>query len=262
MIDAAQLEVSGYTTLPFERTRWLEEIRKAARAWFPGEPVRWHEQRDVSQEKHLELAYGFNTQITENGYVAKLLLDNLGAFCALLGPSLDIQTVPHVRVSRPEKEEDLVDWHRDVFYGNSPWELNLWIPIFPLEKGASLLYVEGSHLVPPHNVRDADDSNAFRRTVTKQSIAHHLGYVYAAKTDDSIEQMDADEVRHIAPAYGSAALFFGCGIHRAVNRSAATRFTVDVRLRDARAPTTTKPGYYSPLCRGLVERCAAKFNEA
>lgn len=259
MINLKELETFGYTTIQFEQKQWLDEIQEKARRLFPCDPTLWHEVKNVTQDEHLKLAHELNAVLNEGDFVKKLVLDNLKPFQELIGPNLDIQSTSHLRVSRPEKEEDFVDWHRDVFYGNSPWEMNLWFPVFPLEKGADLLYVEGSHVLPAENIREVSDTNTFRQTVKKGSIAHDLGYVYGPKTDDTISELDQEKIRSLSPKYGNAVLFFGCGIHRAINLSTFTRVTLDVRIRDARAPTKTKPGYYSPLCRGIVERCASQF---
>lgn len=243
----------------FENRTWLDEIQKAVRAHFSDDPTLWHENTAVSQLDHLHLAKKINVAIAQGDFVKKLLADNLAPFREIVGPNLDIQATPHLRISRPEKEEDLVDWHRDSFYGNAPWEMNLWFPLFALEEGAALLFVEGSHLTPSRNIRVAKDANEFRSSVTAGSVAHDMGYVYLPKTDDTIVNMNPAQVRCLSPDVGSGVFFFGCGIHRAQNLSKHTRVTLDVRIRDAHTPTTTKPGYYQPLCRSVVSRCANEF---
>ncbi len=259
MIDSTELEKLGHMAIRFENRTWLDEIQKTVREHFLGDPTMWHKNAEASQLDHLQLAKQINAAIVQGDFVKKLLADNLVPFREIVGPNLDIQVAPHLRISRPEKEEDLVDWHRDSFYGNSPWEMNLWFPLFTLEEGAGLLFVEGSHLTPSRNIRVVKDANEFRRAVTKGSVANDMGYVYLPKTDDTISNMNPTHVRCLSPDVGSGVFFFGCGIHRAQNLSNRTRISLDVRIRDARAPTETKSGYYRPLCRSVVESCVAEF---
>ncbi len=196
--------------------------------------------------------------LVTSGLVQKLIAANKEVFIPLTGEDLDIQSAPHLRVTRPEKEGDMVDWHRDSFYGSTPWELNIWFPVFPLSPGAGLRVLPGSHAIPS-TPQEAQDQDEFRKSVAKNSPAHQIGFVYAPKTDDTLMQMRPEDTALNAPPYGSFVIFFGCAIHKAQNLSNQTRISIDVRIKNSLAPTNTRPGYYVPINTGVVTEIARRF---
>lgn len=253
------LERDGFVELSFGDVDPLFEIQKLLTDAFPCVPEEWHAM-EKSQGEHVAFVKHISDQLAQKRLVEELVRKNADLLSPILGPDIDIQREAHLRVSRPVRESDLVDWHRDTFYGNSPWEMNLWFPVFPLREGAGLVLIQGSHVQPSRNVRDAIDADPFRKSVTKLSTANQIGYVYAPKTDDTISAMGSSGIRLLAPQVGKAILFFGCAAHRAQNRSDSTRISIDVRLRNSHTSTNTRSGYYVELCRGVISRCAKKFS--
>ena len=260
-MDFSALEKQGYIQLDFDRREHLSALQSLTESLFPCPPLLWHKQPDVSAEKHVEQVKKVLDKVLESKLVNKLIEDNTSVFTGILGPDFDLQVAPHLRVTRPEVEGDMVDWHRDSFYGSTPWELNVWFPIFPLHEGAGLRILPGSNAMPSKNVREATESDNFRKTVQKGSSAHQIGFVYAPKTDDTLAAMKTVDTVLLAPPAGSFILFFGCCIHRAQNRSEFTRISVDTRLKNSFAPTNTRPGYYQPVSSGVVSRVVRRFQE-
>lgn len=258
MRNNADIYQNGYVIVNFEHTKYLDEIQNLITSQFLSDPTQFHE-RTIDDESRLSLIKKTKDAIISKEIVKNLLLANSECFISLLGPDVDIQSEIYLRVSRPHREGDLIDWHRDTFYGNTPWELNFWLPVFPLAKGAGLMLVEGSHLVPADNVRHIEEKNEFRKKVIKGSTASELGFQYAPKCDDTISNMDMSKVKLLTPKIGQAIFFFGHIIHRAQNFSNKTRVSIDVRIKHMLAPTTTKFGYYKPLMRGDIARCVEKI---
>ncbi|MCX7121811.1 MAG: phytanoyl-CoA dioxygenase family protein [Gammaproteobacteria bacterium] len=250
---------NGYAIIDFKKTNYINLIQDQINLLFFSDPAGFHK-KSIDDNQRLFLIKKTLDCIVERNLVKNLLLDNKACITSLLGLDVDIQTGAYLRISRPNLEGDHIDWHRDTFYGNSNWELNFWFPVFPLEEGAGLKVIEGSHLLPPNNVRHVKEQNAFRKNVTKGSLANELGFQYAPKSEDAIEEMDQSKIKLLRPEVGQAVLFFGHMIHRAQNFSTKTRVSIDVRVKHMLAPTNTKAGYYQPLLRSDIVRCIEKMN--
>lgn len=257
-LDAEHLREHGFVPITFRDARLMTSLKSVVAAFLPVAPDEWHT-LNVAQDDWIRLTKQITDKVVETDIITELLRGNAEPFEQLFGPDVDVQRVPHVRMSRPDTESDLIDWHRDTFYGNTPWELNLWFPVFPLRDGAGLRLLPGSHRRGATGVRPVQDTDAFRRTVTKGSAANEIGYLYQPKTDDTIDRLTLEQTTLLAPKVGEAILFFGSTVHKAQNRSTHTRVSMDVRLRNMHAPTSTKPGYYRPLLRGPVQQSIDEY---
>lgn len=203
-------------------------------------------------------------QMAESQLVGELLKKNQALITTLCGPDVDMQEIPHVRVARAQSKTDVTGWHRDTFYGNTPYEVNIWFPLMPLPEGSGLRLVRSSHLRPERNVRPAaiPEDIAKNRQVDRGSAANQIGFLYAPKTEDGIEFMDPKDDILVAPKLGHGIIFFGACIHGgATPTREGVRVSIDVRVRNTFAPTNTKPGFYVPLFRGLISAYSQKFLE-
>ncbi|EKD55033.1 MAG: hypothetical protein ACD_60C00028G0030 [uncultured bacterium] len=248
----------GYAVIDFHDCSPLAEIQKVVEASFPCHPTALH-QESLSDEERLLLVKQVKDNILKQGLIKKLLLANSDFLVQLLGSDIDIQSDFYLRISRPHVEKDFIDWHRDTFYGNSFWELNFWLPIFPLAEGAGLMVVPGSHFMAAENVRPIEDKDIFRSQVTKGSLANELGYLYASKSDDVIAALQPGQIKLLTPRLGQGILFFAHVAHRAHNASLKTRVSIDLRIKNMFAPTNTKPGYFQPLLRSVMTNCVEKM---
>ena len=252
---------NGYVILDFLERDYFDAMQEEIKSVFGFNPTLFHEQK-MDDDHRLQLIKHTKDILVKKKYVKNCVLANTACFLPLLGPDIDIQSDMHLRVSRPQREEDFINWHRDTFYGNSHWELNFWMPIFPLEQGAGLLVVDRSHSSLAVNVRHIQEQNTFRKQVLKGSIANELGYQYAPKSDsviDAIAESDPSQIKLLAPKVGQAVLFFAHCVHRAQNLSSKTRVSIDVRIKHMLASTNTKPGYYEPLIRSDVAKYVEKM---
>lgn len=259
--NVSQLFRDGYIILDFKKTALIAEIQKKIIAVFGFDPTGMHHQ-SMDDNQRLKIVKSAKDAVVKAELVKNIILENLECFTTLLGPDIDIQSDIYLRVSRPSLENDFIDWHRDTFYGNSHWELNLWFPVFPLEENSGLSIVIGSHFDKFDNVRYKKDQNEFRKTVKKGSLANELGYLYAPKTDDvidNIQKMSSSQIKLLSPQLGQAIFFFANCVHRAQNLSSKTRVSIDIRLKNMLGATNTKTGYYQPLIRGDIARFVEKI---
>jgi len=257
-MNNAQICEDGYIILDFNNAECINQIQDEVKSMFGMNPVEFHAQKIIDNER-LHFVKEAKDLIVKKSLVKNLLQANTDVFETLLGPDIDVQSDIYLRVSRPNQESDFIDWHRDTFYGNSHWELNLWFPVFPLEEGAGLVIADGSHLLPASNIRPLEEQNPFRKQVVKGSIANELGYLYAPKCDDTMLEIDPSKIKLLAPKVGQFVLFFAHCLHRAQNLSSKTRISIDVRIKHMLAPTNTKPGYYQSLTRSSIARYVEKI---
>src|SRR5438132_8166557 len=100
-----------------------------------------------------------------------------------MGPDLDVQSAPYLRIVRPAKAQDNIGYHRDTVYGGSPYELSVFVPFVELAAGAALSVEPGSHLKAERDipfVRMAISD----KVVMKGSLKHTLGFPYAPQVLD------------------------------------------------------------------------------
>ena len=247
------LQRDGYAILNLKGVNYIESIKSIISKHFPYNLPDLHAHQDVTQKQRCLWIKQAKDEVTKENLIYKLLRENLEIFTQLLGPDLDMQSNPHLRITRPNMD-DAIGWHRDTFYGNLFWECNLWFPIFPLQKEAGLQVIQGSHLEPSKNIRVIEEDNPFRSSVIKGSLENELGYPYLPKTDDIISNKISDKARIqlLSPEVGQAIFFFGYLAHCPYNNSTQTRVSYDLRIKSMLAPTNTKGKYYSALSRGSI----------
>lgn len=242
-MNSDQLFNDGFSIIKFSGLFELKKLQDLITKYLSFSPEHWH-LNVKSQIEHNQLIVGLGQYIAQSDLIVDLLHKHIHLFKDLCGPDIDIQKIPDIRITRPFKEKDVVNWHRDTFYGGSPWQLNIWFPLFNLPEGAGLLLMPGSHIHPSFNVRHITDS------------------IYPSDMmDDSISKMDPTLIQLIAPSAEEAVIFFGCAIHRACNPSNLTRFSLDIRLRSAQI-SDGENEFYKPFCRGLIGKCVTKFLSA
>ena len=248
----SSLQEKGYVILDLAGVEYLESIQKIISQHFPYPIQELHKYNDYTQKDRCMWIKKAKDEVAESKYLYLFLQENLDVFVDLLGPDLDMQSNPHLRVTRPNLEDDAIGWHRDTFYGNMFWECNLWLPIFPLAKDSGLLVLEGLHLKPSSNIRAIEEKNAFKNAVQRGSLENELGYPYMPKTDDTILHRNEKDALLLSPKVGQAIFFFGYLPHCPYNKSDKTRASFDLRIKAMLAASNTKDEYYTKLSRGSV----------
>jgi hypothetical protein len=185
---------------------------------------------------------------------------NQALFSSLVGPDLDVESAPYLRLVRPGKPEDNIGMHRDTIYGGSPYEISVLIPFVDLDEGAALRLEPGSNAkaerdIPFVPIPPADPS------VTRGSTKHKLGFLYAPKALDPSYPLKAVPV---PMRVGQALAFCLSTLHGSdLNRSTSTRWSCDARAMNAFAPVKRpKEGVFTPVFRSALTRSAERYLRA
>ncbi len=211
-------------------------------------------------DRHLAVWYELATRFWAAELGIEIVRRNLEPIQRLLGPDLHVQSYPYLRVARPGRAQDCVGWHRDTYYGASPYEISLFIPFTELTAASALRVVSGSHVEP-------DAAYPFtqqrRADVEVGSKAHRLGFPYAPRT---LDPAVANRAEPVPVDIGQALVFSLSLVHGAVeNGSATTRVSTDVRVVNSFAPVQWQRGvrqdYYRPLCSSPVSTQARRYLE-
>lgn len=211
-----------------------------------------------SDQEHTALQLKLTQAFRERQWGPTILARQRVFFTELLGPNLFIQANPYLRMTRPHKPQDNIGFHRDTFYGGSPFELSVFVPFVDLPSESSLSVLSGSHIhseerYPTTQLENPDTA------VRKGTPKHQLGFLYAPKVmDPSIE----GQMEPIPLKVGQALVFSLSTVHGSrLNAGAISRWSSDMRVMDALAPVdlSARPDYYKPLSYSVVTECAKKY---
>ncbi len=239
------------------RNRLLEELRRLTQR----PDIRLENYHALAQEdtEHLRLQLAITDFFRHNRLGARIIQGEIEFFRTLLGPDLDIQSQPYLRITRPGKTDDTIGLHRDTFYGLTAFELAVVIPFVDLEEKATLSLIPGSHVQPESGYPTTQISHP---TVKKGSPVHKLGFAYAPKI------IDPSSLKNLTPIplrFGEALMFSSAIVHGgSQNLSGTSRWSSDIRVKNALAPvdTTRRPDYYEPLLRSCVTEAGYRYLKA
>ncbi len=213
------------------------------------------------EDQHVAIMLEAATMYWEAGLGEAIVASNLGFFCALAGPDLDIQRRPYLRAVRPHRPGDAVPLHRDTLYGASPHEISILVPFTDMPASSALKVISSSHREPngafPYEQTTSPD-------VTLGSSKHRLGYAYAPR----LLSPSLDERAEAVPLSLGQVLIFGLSLVHGggVNTGEGTRFSSDIRIVNAFVPLRRNRGvdsqYFVPLCRSSIGRTAERYREA
>lgn len=207
---------------------------------------------------HTEVQVEMTRFYREKKFGPQVIASMLPFFQGLLGPDLLVQANPYLRITRPGKEQDNIGYHRDTFYGGSPYELSVLVPFVDVPAAAALSVLSGSHVhsekvYPTEQIQNPD------KAVTKGSSKHQLGFLYAPKLmDDSIEAA----MRPIPLSIGQALIFSLSTVHGSrLNTGLYPRWSSDIRVMHAFAPVDlgARPDYYQVLSESVITHSAKAY---
>ncbi len=196
----------------------------------------------IDDEKHTQLQIALTEFIRSEDLIQHVVLDNKALFEQLIGPDMNIQAQPYLRITRPGKSKDNIGYHRDTFYGGSPYEISVVIPFVTLDTGNALRVQPKSHLIPEKDIpliqTKSDD-------VEKGSAKHKLGFLYAPKIIDPAYHL---AMQPMPLELGQVLAFSLATLHGTTgNESVNTRWSVDMRIVAQHAPVdlSLRPTYYN-----------------
>ena len=76
-----------------------------------------------NDEEHYQTQFEMLQFFRQQNMAQEIILSNMDVYQFILGPDLDIQTEPYLRITRPHKNKDNIGYHRDTFYGTGPGEI-------------------------------------------------------------------------------------------------------------------------------------------
>jgi len=211
-----------------------------------------------NDEYHTDMQYKLTAFFRQERFAYKIISAQVDFFKKFIGNDLFVQKNPYLRMTRPLKPQDNIGYHRDTFYGGSPYELSVLVPFVELNEKNSLSVMNGSHtlsekLFPTDRIENPDKS------VVKGSQKHQMGFLYAPKLMDPAVR---EKMKPIPLKLGQVLIFSLSTVHGSiVNESNRTRWSSDMRVLNALAPVdlSARPEYYEPLCFSPVTRSAQKY---
>ena len=212
----------------------------------------YNDRTELSLELN-ELFWQANTQ-------KQLVIDNKSIFTQFVGPDIFVQYKPFLSFARPKVKEDIIGFHRDTAYGQSPFEVTVHVPLTNLCDKACMQFAKKSHLTPDSEIK-YDNKPRKDNKVTKGSKKHEIGYPYDPKIITDIDCLLPEPVK-----IGEAIVFPPSTVHgQAVNSSQKTRFSFDFRivsgsLANEKFKNKTSRGYISAT-NSAVSEVAIKFDE-
>jgi hypothetical protein len=236
-----------------------ELLARLRERWIPAIDSLEHYHRFVEDDElHTKIQHDLTTYYQEHGFGPQLITENVGFFRDFIGPDLHVQKFPYLRIARPGKRQDNIGIHRDTHYGGSPFELSVSVPFTDVGIDGALGVVSGSHVLAESIMPVTQNPSA---DVTKGSVKHQLGFLYAPK------ELPDEVRRKVVPVpipLGRALIFSLSLVHgQEINRSDVTRFQSDIRVVNSLAPIqwerNVHKDYYQCLCSSAVSEQARQY---
>lgn len=187
------------------------------------------ESYETSDDDHFSLQKDLTDKLRQSNLIGYALRENRSAFMQFFAGADGFlyQNNPYLRISRKEKPQDNIGFHKDTFYGGYPEELSVVIPLVDLDEGMALQVLDGSHKIPDETFR-YNQVEAGQRGIHKGDTKNSLGFPYAPK------EMDMEQLSGIHPVslnFGQALVFYLSTVHgQVVNTGARTRWSIDTRI--------------------------------
>ncbi|MCP5468967.1 MAG: hypothetical protein H7A36_00475 [Chlamydiales bacterium] len=85
-----------------------------------------HYHEHVEDDQHPDIQFAMTKFFHEHfDYVTPML----PIFRGIFGLDISMQMNPFLRIARPNKGGDNIGFHRDTFYGGTPYELSFFVPL-------------------------------------------------------------------------------------------------------------------------------------
>lgn len=173
-------------------------------------------------------------------------LDTLRDF---VGSEIMYQRHAYFRAARPHVPGDNIGFHRDTWYGDSPLEVSMVVPLTQMTEGAAFKVSPGSHIEPEDSFPTMQTDDPL---TPKGGTKHSLGFLYAPKKLVTPVPMHSVEV-----CVGQALLFPVSLLHgQEVNTASWMRMSVDFKVAPSNVGLSSRRSvneyYYQPLCESLV----------
>ena len=236
-----RFEIDGYAVLNLDNLSAALEVRhrltQELRSFCGSETVtleNYHKVVGDDDNFHISVQSQIAEKFRAERWHESIFRRNLSIFTELLGPDLDLEAEPYLRVARPGKPQDNIGYHRDTIYGASAYELSVIIPFVDLNEAGTLRVHPGSHLKAEADIHFTRMDN-YDPTITKGSTKHKLGFPYAPQVLD--KNYPLDQLVPVPMRIGQILMFGLSMLHGSVlNGSDITRWSCDARIKNTFAP--------------------------
>ena len=205
-----------------------------------------------------DLRWKLTNTFWKYNFAEKICLENIDIFKNIMGPNLHIQSKPYLRIARPNKPNDNIGYHRDTYYGQSPYEVTFHIPLTKVTKHGALKFVSNSHIKSEKYYKPQKKKSSHE----KGSKEHLMGFPYAPIEME--KSRFVSELRPVPLKIGQGILFSPSTIHgQEINTMITSRFSFDLRLINSNAPVKFKkdltPRGYKKVCESAIDQVAEKY---
>ncbi len=227
----------------------------------------------ISEDDFVELHFSINKFIHDNQVLFPIFQKEKKLINSLFGSDVDIQSYPHLRISRPNIREDNVGFHRDIEYGASINEFSLWIPFHDVSKGSGMF-------IYPDSISAGYKGFQIEKLDTEIAPGSKKNYSGLPYATNNVILSESQRAKLVEPpvSFGQILVIPLLSVHGSeLNTSITTRWSIDIRVCNSYAidqlSTLEKRRtevissnlrissypYYRPLFRGLASQLTSRF---
>lgn len=247
-----QFVENGYVIQPAENQAALDRIRQcaaeyAAEALGVGLPEDtgaflngFHERVSIDELNAVRLAVieGLNKQPWLRATYFKLARQ---AIFSIVGNELAMQRRINLSIQLPGDTSSLLPVHADVWSGDSPYEIVLWVPLVDCYRTKSM------YLMPPAQDR---------------ALQARMGEAFKGASSADLFKVIEDDVQWMDVPYGHVLIFSQTLMHgNQPNEEADTRWTMNCRLKSLFSPYADKRlgEFFEPITMRAASRIALDY---
>jgi sporadic carbohydrate cluster 2OG-Fe(II) oxygenase len=159
----------------------------------------------------------------------------------IVGNELVMQRRINLSVQMPNDSSSLLPVHADVWSGDSPFEVVVWLPLVDCFSTKSM------YLMPPSKDRDVQKRLSEMNGKTSEDLFHAI----------------ADDVTFLNVPFGSVLLFSQTLMHgNRINTEPETRWSMNCRFKSAFSPYADKKlgEFFQPITLKPASRMAMTYN--
>ena len=243
MIRKKQLKkfhVDGYFKFKVKNINFLKEIKKA---FIETIKIDNRQKKNLERNYHkifISDALSRNNQLKFQRYILKkkihyeLIKNYREYFHNLLGLDICVTTSVNFRISRPQHNNDNLSYHRDTDLGHTPYELNVWVPLFDTDKKNTIKILPKSHLHKLNKYK----FKKIKTFIEKGSKENRLGYLYKKF---KFFNLNEKKLKPIDCKFGEILIFYSSCMHGTTNNTSnKTRFSLDFNISNSFFPIKWK----------------------
>ena len=186
--------------------------------------------KKFNDKKHYNLQTKIQKFIINNNLQSEIIKENQSIFESLLGNDICVTTHVNFRTVRPSINYDNINFHRDTDLGHTPYELNVWIPLFDTNEKNTLYILPKSHFKKLSYFKSKKINTKFK----KNSRHNRLGYLYKSFKHNNFNEKS---MKPIKCKFGYIIIFYSSCMHGTKsNLSNKTRFSLDFNISNSFYP--------------------------